>query len=473
MPLETPPDQPVVLYTCGPTVYGPAHVGNARPVLTTDVLRRVLDVTHDVVSLSNITDIDDKIIQRAAQDDVKPADIAARFHRQYRRDITMLDVMAPTKEPLATAYVPEMIHLITTLIERGRAYVHSDHVLYDSTQDAQYGHLSGRTPDEQVAGARVEVAPYKKSATDFVLWKPSTAEQPGWDSPWGFGRPGWHTECCAMIEALADIPIDIHLGGHDLLFPHHENEDAQSRASGHDRLARHWMHVGMVRMEGAKMARSQGNVLTIAEAVRRYTGPVVRWALLATHYRHPLNWQESSVKQARDSLTRLARRCAKRVNWGEEIASVSDLTSHEVYTALCDDLNTPAALSALTRMTQENAPLGVINAGLHLLGLPDVQTLTQTIGNADINIDEQFAQALNAPLLIPHRDALMIRWTNDWSYRVAERLEARDARNFELADALRDNLASQGIVLEDSGDGIRLAVDEAQLARVVEDQTPS
>ena len=354
----------VTLYVCGPTVYNYAHIGNARPVVVFDVLFRLLRRQYGetaVVYARNITDVDDKINAAAIEQGVDISVITDRFAAIYRDDMAALGALPPTMEPHATAHIDAMISQIARLIAVGAAYPAEGHVLFDTTSFADYGKLSGRSLDDMIAGARVEVAPYKKNAADFVLWKPSKPGEPVWDSPWGAGRPGWHIECSAMIEARLGLPIDIHGGGHDLTFPHHENEIAQGRCATHGgEYARYWMHNGFLTMDAEKMSKSLGNVLLVHDLVKSFPGEVIRWALLSGHYRAPLDWTDALIAQSRDNLDRLYRVLGDA---DRELAGYSDPSlladelgaapSPEFERALHADLNTPEALAELFRLADE------------------------------------------------------------------------------------------------------------------------
>ncbi|MCS6987126.1 MAG: cysteine--tRNA ligase [Sphingomonadaceae bacterium] len=402
-PFAPRPGRPITLYVCGPTVYDRAHVGNARSAVVFDVLFRLLRHLYGperVRYARNFTDIDDKIMARAVAENRAPQAVAAEFEAAYRADMAALGCLEPTFTPRATEHVAGpcgMIAMIEALIARGVAYVAQGHVLFEVAKDPAYGALSGRPLDEMVAGARVEVAPFKRGPADFVLWKPSRPDQPGWDSPWGRGRPGWHIECSAMIRAVLDEEtIDIHGGGIDLVFPHHENECAQSRcAHGGAALARFWVHNGFLAMGEAKMSKSLGNIVTVRELLEAgWPGEAIRYALLSAHYRQPLLWSDRLLEQSRASLDRLYRK-------GPGAAGPSP--------ALLDDLNTPAALTALP----DGAPV------LGLLADPD-----------------WFRRGIDAPA------------ADLEAYRAA-----RAARDWATADAIRDRLARQGIRLEVGRDG--------------------
>ncbi|MGH6889004.1 MAG: cysteine--tRNA ligase [Rhizomicrobium sp.] len=412
----------VRMYVCGPTVYDFAHIGNARPVIVFDVLFRLLrhmyGDTH-VTYVRNITDIDDKIVARAQEirdgrailDVVR--ELTTETGRVYREDVTALGCLAPTHEPRATEYVPRMIGMIETLIATGHAYVAEDHVLFDVSSQAGYGKLAHRALDDMIAGARVDVAPYKRGPMDFVLWKPSDAALPGWPSPWGRGRPGWHIECSAMGEALLGDTFDIHGGGIDLVFPHHENEIAQSESAHADRpLAQVWMHNGFLDAEGEKMSKSLGNFVTIRELLADWPGDVLRFNMLRTHYRQPIDWTLQGMKE---SLSILERWYAAP----EPVAAPR--IGAELREALLDDINTPQAIVALHRADPQD-----LAGGLALLGFsPDPGRL-----------------ALAPPLPVA-----------DITKAIAARNDARKSRNFREADRIRDELAAKGIRLTDNPDG--------------------
>ncbi|MCH8925393.1 MAG: cysteine--tRNA ligase, partial [Proteobacteria bacterium] len=349
----------VRVYVCGPTVYDFAHIGNARPVVVFDVLFRLLRHLYGAAQVTyarNITDVDDKIIN-AARAAGEPIDsVTARTTEAFHADMAALGALEPSIEPRATRHIPQMIALIETLIERGHAYEADGHVLFSVPSMADYGKLSRHSQDELIAGARVEVAPYKRDATDFVLWKPSTAEQPGWDSPWGRGRPGWHIECSAMSAHHLGREFDIHGGGQDLIFPHHENEIAQSRCAHPDQaFARLWMHNGYVVVGGEKMSKSLGNFFTVRQLLDEgWPGEVIRLALLTAHYRQPLDFTRDKLKESRAQLDRWYRALQlvrekenQDPDFAERAASDPDLVEDDVLDALQDDLNTPAAISIL------------------------------------------------------------------------------------------------------------------------------
>lgn len=415
----------VRMYVCGPTVYSFAHIGNARPAVVFDVLARVLRTQFPRVSYArNITDVDDKIIAAASAEGVSCDEISTRFTAAYHADLGELGVAPPDIEPRATEHITPMIAMIEELIGNGRAYAAEGHVLFHIPSYPAYGQLSGANPDEMLAGARVEVAPWKRDPRDFVLWKPSIGDQPGWDSPWGFGRPGWHIECSAMIQTHLGDQIDIHGGGIDLRFPHHENEIAQ----GTD--ARYWVHNGHVTVSGAKMSKSLGNILLLRNLLTETPGEAIRYALLMAHYRQPLDWTSETPRAAKAALDRLygaLRDKPAATPRADDIAPV--------FAALYDDLNTPAALSALHGLASEvhaHADRGrkaelvaALRQAGTLLGL--LQQDAQAWAQAGVT-DTARIEAL-----------------------VAERNQARAKRDWAQADALREELANLGIEVEDAG----------------------
>ncbi len=358
----------VRLYACGPTVYNYAHIGNARMAVVFDLWARVLrHIYPKVTYASNITDIDDKIITAHRETGVPMPEITEKFTRIYNEDMATLGVLPPDRQPRATQHIPEMIGQIERLIAAGHAYVAQGHVLFDVPSDPTYGMLSGRSRDEQIAGARVDVAPYKKDPADFVLWKPSSGDEPGWDSPWGFGRPGWHIECSAMSEKHLGLPFDIHGGGADLKFPHHENEIAQAVcAHGHahdpSQFSKYWVHNGFVTVDGEKMSKSLGNFLLVHDLIQKYPGEALRLTLLSAHYRQPLDWSDRIVEQ---NVKLLGKMYAKMKGYE---GPAGDIPA-EVMDALCDDLNTPMVIAALNGLIKKDDlpgmnPDGIARGGL-------------------------------------------------------------------------------------------------------------
>jgi cysteinyl-tRNA synthetase len=421
----------VTMYVCGPTVYGRAHIGNFRPAVVFDVLQRLLRHHYGpdkVIYARNITDIDDKIMDQARAEGVNIDVITQRYETLYLEDAATLGVERPDLHPHATTSIPAMVAMIEVLIAKGHAYVGQGHVLFDVASHGDYGSLSRRPLDEMIAGARVEVAPYKKNPADFVLWKPSSRDQAGWPSPWGRGRPGWHIECSAMIAESLGTTIDIHGGGIDLTFPHHENECAQS-ACAHDGapLANVWMHNGFLNFGGAeKMSKSLGNVLSVGELVEAgWTGDELRLGLLSAHYRQPLLWDDSLLGQMRGRLDKWLRKL------GDVPKGVRPPPPAAVVEALSDDLNTPAALAAIAGIEHDREAL---LGALAFLGLPSLGA-ERSRNAATLRGGGEDPDAARI-------DAL-----------VAERLAARKAKNWAESDRLRDALTAEGIVLEDGQGG--------------------
>lgn len=432
------PDR-VTLYVCGPTVYGYAHIGNARSAVAFDLLFRVLRARYGadhVVYARNITDIDDKIIKAAQQTGAPIAEITEKFADIYRADMGALGVIRPTLEPQATAHVTPMIAMIERLIAAGAAYEAENHVLFAVDRFSDYGRLSGVDRDEMIAGARVEVAPYKKSPADFVLWKPSAEGEPGWESPWGLGRPGWHLECSVMIESELGETIDIHGGGQDLRFPHHENEIAQSACAHQGApLARYWMHNGFLRMGADKMSKSLGNIVLAHDLLKDWHGEVLRWGLLSAHYRQPLEWTDALLRQSKKQLDRFYR-LLEEIPYTEESGNAPE----SVMLALEDDLNTPEAYAGLHELrdiasqmegaAREKAIVKLRNAG-RLMGFFNENPALWFQGAQDNGPTAVEIQAL-----------------------IAERAAARKTKDFARADQIRDDLAEQGVILEDGPDGV-------------------
>ena len=427
------------MYLCGPTVYNYAHIGNARPAVVFDLLTRLLRRSYKLTFARNITDIDDKI-NAAAIETGKPIDeITARFIKAYNDDMGALGVLPPDIEPRATEHVAEMIVMIETLVSNGHAYEAEGHVLFDVASHADYGALSKRDLREMIAGARVEVAPYKKAAHDFVLWKPSTPELPGWDSPWGRGRPGWHIECSAMARKHLGETIDIHAGGRDLIFPHHENELAQSRCV-HDgaEFARYWLHNGFLSMDSEKMSKSLGNVLLVHEMIKTIPGEVIRLALLGAHYHQPLDWSDETIGSARRMLDRLYG-AVRGIDVSTEARAAAE-PSVALLEALEDDLNTPKAMAELFAMaktlnkTSDDAEKQRLAAALYASG--DLMGLLQS------DPESWFAGDVDGQLSADEIDTL-----------IDKRNQARAAKDFATADAYRDELTDAGIKIEDGADG--------------------
>ena len=424
------------IYACGPTVYNYAHIGNARMAVVFDTLVRTLRVIYPKVTyVSNITDIDDKIIEAAKEQNVEITSITEKYTKIYNDDMLKLNVLAPDIQPKATEYIPEMIELIVELIEKDFAYEKEGHVLFHVPTYQNYGKLSKRNRDEQIAGSRVEVAPFKKDPADFVLWKPSTNEQPGWESPWGIGRPGWHTECSAMSKKTLGLPFDIHGGGRDLIFPHHENEIAQSCCTSAsidepDSYAKYWMHNGFVTINGEKMAKSLGNIILVKDLAKNYHGEVIRIALLSSHYRQGLDWNEKVIHQANKLINKLYE-----IKDDLDDVTISDKNENnlDAISILMDDLNTPGLITELNNIVKEynssNSEKENIKSRLSLissvLGILEDETFNE--------ISEEFKNKINDMVL--------------------KRSEAKNNKDFETADAIRDQLLELGVEINDSSDG--------------------
>jgi cysteinyl-tRNA synthetase len=439
VPFEPLKEGEVTMYLCGPTVYNYAHIGNARPAVVFDLLARLLRRSYKLTFARNLTDVDDKINAAALETGKTIDEVTARFIKAYNDDMGALGVQMPDIEPRATEHVGEMIEMIGTLIEKGHAYEAEGHVLFDVGSHAEYGALSRRDIREMIAGARVEVAPYKKAAHDFVLWKPSTPELPGWDSPWGRGRPGWHIECSAMAKKHLGETIDIHAGGRDLIFPHHENELAQSRCA-HDgaEFARYWVHNGFLSMDSEKMSKSLGNVLLVHDMVKTIPGELIRLALLSAHYKQPLDWSDETIQSARRMLDRLYG--AVR---GIEVSDADRQAAQppqELVAALEDDLNTPKALAeffALAKTlnkTTDAAERERLATAMYAAG--DLMGLLQS------DPEEWFAGDAEGELSAEDIEGL-----------IEKRNAARAAKDFAAADDYRDQLAAAGIKIEDGAGG--------------------
>ncbi|PWB81733.1 MAG: cysteine--tRNA ligase [Methylocystaceae bacterium] len=438
----------VRMYVCGPTVYDYAHIGNARPLIVFDVLFRLLRHVYGdghVTYVRNITDVDDKINARAAERGISIRDLTEETNKVFQADVKALGCLEPNVQPRATEHVAEMITIVERLVASGHAYAADGHVLFDVPSMADYGRLSRRPLDEMIAGARVDVAPYKRGDMDFVLWKPSKESEPGWESPWGRGRPGWHLECSAMSWKHLGEVFDIHGGGVDLVFPHHENEIAQTRcAFGHDVMANYWMHNGFLQVEGEKMSKSLGNFVTIHELLntekfggRKWPGEVLRLTMLRTHYRQPIDWTVKALEEAEASLRK----------WGADIGAVElegdgfgigfgapDGDGYgggfagvdTVLEALADDLNTPFALTVIHAIDDERE----LDISLRLLGI-DIHSYARWVESEKVrSVDERLVNSL-----------------------IAERIAARAAKNWAESDRLRDELGAMGVALKDNKDG--------------------
>ncbi len=427
--------QHVKIYACGPTVYNYAHIGNARMAVVFDTFVRTLRfIFPKVTYVSNITDIDDKIIEAAVEQNVEISVITKKFTKIYNEDMAKLNVLAPDVQPKATEYIPEMIDLIKELIEKDFAYEKDGHVLFHVPTYENYGKLSNRIKDEQIAGSRVDVADFKKDPADFVLWKPSTGVQPGWESPWGIGRPGWHTECSAMSEKTLGLPLDIHGGGRDLIFPHHENEIAQScctaaENSNPESYAKYWMHNGFVTIDGEKMSKSLGNIILVNELTQKYHGEVIRLALLSTHYRQALDWNDNVIHQAKKLLDKLYSLLNELNDVKESKEPDNDLIE-----ILLDDLNTPGLIANINKLIKNaesreeddkpNLKSNLLLIG-KLMGILEDQSYNQ--------ISSEFKDKV---------DSL-----------IEDRSNAKKKRDFELADKIRSELIELGVEINDSPEG--------------------
>ena len=426
-------DENVTMYVCGPTVYGAHHIGNARPAVVFDVLAKLLRNKYKSVTYArNITDIDDKIINAALEQNLEISEITKRSTNQYHSDMKILNVEEPNKEPYATQFISEMILFIEDLIEKDNAYVSEGHVLFDIDSYKLYGDLSSRDPKDMIAGSRVEVQDYKKNPLDFVLWKPSNENEIGWSSPWGRGRPGWHLECSTMILEIFGETIDIHGGGEDLRFPHHENECAQSfcRNDG-KQLANFWLHNGMVQMEDSKMSKSLGNILLIKDLLNEMPGEVIRLSLMSSHYRQPLKWSDDLVDQSKKILNTFY----SFLEQYEGIDIIDINVNEEILSSLSDDINTPKAISVLHSMFKD------------LKKDPDNNELRSS-----------FIKSANfMGLLFSKPSNWLLKEDNNIDTKsidklIEERNQARQSRDFLVADNIRDKLLDMGIVLEDKND---------------------
>tara|TARA_B100000123_G_C25736276_1_gene431661 strand:+ start:1073 stop:2440 length:1368 start_codon:yes stop_codon:yes gene_type:complete len=420
----------VTMYVCGPTVYGSHHIGNARPAVIFDVLARLLKNKYKKVTYArNITDVDDKIITAAIEQKIDISEITKKSIKQYHSDMKTLNVESPDIEPFATQYISDMILFIDDLIDKEFAYISNNHVLFDINSYSFYGELAGRSLDDMIAGARVEVKDYKRNPFDFVLWKPSGEDQLGWESPWGKGRPGWHLECSTMILEIFGETIDIHGGGEDLRFPHHENECAQSFCKNNGKqLANFWLHNGMVQMQDSKMSKSLGNIILIKDLLADMHGEVIRLALMSSHYRQPLKWTNDLVKQSKKTLKNMYSFLEKN----EDVDIIDIDINKDMLLALCDDLNTPKALSVLhsifKKLKKDPSNIDLRSSFIrsaNFMGLLLVKPSNWGKKDDD-EINEQLIDEL-----------------------VNERNKARKAKDFVLADEIRDRLLNLDIILED------------------------
>lgn len=428
----------VRMYVCGPTVYDKAHLGNAKTPVVYDVLYRLLCYVYGkehVTYVSNITDVDDKILNKHKETGKSIREITEQTYNWYIDDMAKLNVLSPNYRPRATEYIPEMIKLVELLLKNGHAYIADKQVLFDVDSMPNYGFLSGRSMKEMVAGARVEIADYKKNPADFILWKPSDADQPGWDSPWGYGRPGWHLECSAMSSKLLGNDFDIHGGGSDLIFPHHENECAQSCcAYPGTHFAHYWVHTGMLMINGVKMSKSLGNFYTVDEILAKYPAEALRLLFLTTHYHQPFNFTFEGLEQAKNILDKFYNALLKNA----DIPAEKTEPSEKLIAALCDDLNTPLALSYL------HETLGNLNKA---------ETKEERIKYKS----ELLANAYMLGLLYNDAESWFKGTTDaedtEIEALIAKRAEAKKNKDWATADAIRNELKERGIVLEDSPTG--------------------
>ncbi len=425
----------VTMYICGPTVYSYPHIGNARGPVIFDILAGLLKREYELIYVRNITDLDDKIYEAAKSEQSDVSEITERYTKIYHQDISALGVKDPDIEPRATDHIKEMIEMIEGLLAKGYAYENEGHVLFSVDSYSDYGSLSNRQHEDQIAGSRVAIAAYKKNPRDFVLWKPSTPDLPGWESPWGVGRPGWHLECSTMAKKYLGDTLDIHGGGSDLIFPHHENECAQSICSHKGKpFANFWVHHGMIDFNNTKMSKSEGNLLLIRDLLKEIPGEVVRMALISTHYRKPINWSNDLIKDSKKKLDRLYGAIRKI-----DIFQNAE-PSNEVLLALADDLNTPKALSALFNIVklinnsedpmERDKYASTLMASASLLGL------------MTLSADEWFKTTPNGVLT-----------REEIEHLITQRERARKSKNFSESDRIRDDLLQKGVVIEDGPDG--------------------
>ena len=431
----------VKMYLCGPTVYNYAHIGNARPAVVFDLLVRILRLKYKLIFARNLTDVDDKINAAAIKSKRSIGEITEEYIFAYNKDMNALGVQMPDIEPRATENISEMISMIESLISKGHAYEADGHVLFNVGSYKKYGALSRRNLKEMIAGSRVDIAPYKKQPQDFILWKPSTSDLPGWDSPWGRGRPGWHLECSAMIKKYLGETIDIHAGGQDLVFPHHENEIAQSTCVHDGReFSRYWLHNGFLSIENKKMSKSLGNFSLVRDLLEHASGEAIRLALLSAHYRQPLEWSTETIASAKQMLDRMYG-ALREISISKNMIENTDIPS-SVLEALCDDLNTPKAIAEIFKLVKKlnkakhhndkellAAAIYVSGNIMGLLGSSPDQWFSK---NTDNRISEEEIEEL-----------------------IAQREKARAEEDFDQADSLRKQIEKKGITLEDTSSGVR------------------
>ncbi len=433
----------VTMYVCGPTVYNHIHIGNARPIVTFDLLYRQLKRHYrEAVYVRNITDVDDKIIASAAQEKRSINEITAKYTESFHDDIARLNVLPPSVEPRATEHIEQMIAMIRKLLDTGFAYREGGNVLFEVAKMPEYGRLSNRDVADMRAGARLEIADYKRSPADFTLWKPAASDEPGWDSPWGWGRPGWHLECSVMAETHLGETIDIHGGGKDLVFPHHENEIAQSVcAHGGKPFARYWVHNGYITLAGDKMSKSEGNFFTLKEALQSFPGEAVRLALMSAHYRKPLDWSSEVAHLACRSLDKWYRMLSDLSAGyapGEPDAAVTD--------ALNDNLNTPLAIAELHKIAHRATTAPRAERASHLANLRASAACLGILQQQPQEWLHRESQAADAAALLSDEEIETL---------IAQRRQARVAGDFDKADGIRCELSEAGIILEDSSAGTR------------------
>ena len=426
----------IKIYACGPTVYNYAHIGNARMAVVFDTFVRTLRIFFPKVTyVSNITDIDDKIIEAAHDQNVEISSITKKYTKIYNNDMAKLNVLMPDIQPKATEYISEMIDLIEDLISKDFAYEEEGHVLFHVPNYSNYGKLSKRNRDEQIAGSRVEIAPFKKDPSDFILWKPSDKSQPGWNSPWGIGRPGWHTECSAMAEKTLGLPFDIHGGGRDLIFPHHENEIAQSCCSSANiddptSYAKYWMHNGFVTINGEKMSKSLGNIILVDKLTRSYHGEVIRLALLSSHYRQGLDWNEKIIHQANMLLDKLYE---IKFLLKDEIIKETTETNLDSISYLADDLNTPGLIAELHKIVKDfnasHSNKSEIKINLDLIS----KALGILQDDSYKHVSEELEKKINTLII--------------------KRTKAKDNKDYDLADEIRNELLDLGVEIKDTSSG--------------------
>lgn len=432
----------VTMYLCGPTVYNYAHIGNARPAVVFDVLNRLLRMTYPkVVFARNITDIDDKINNFAKETGRSIKSISSEYAKAYNNDLKSLNVQMPDIEPYATDHLSEMISMIQTLIEKGHAYEAEGHVLFNVNSYGEYGKLSKRNLDDMQAGARVKVASYKKNPGDFVLWKPSDDTLPGWNSPWGRGRPGWHIECSAMAAKHLGKTIDIHCGGKDLVFPHHENEVAQSCcANDTQNFANYWVHNGFITMSDQKMSKSLGNIALIKDVVAENNGEIVRWLLLSAHYRQSVDFSLASLEQAQKTLNRIY--ATLRDNQHIEVDACATIDA-DLLAALQDDLNTPMAFARINALAKQLANAESDEEKARIKSC--LMVSADLLGIFNMSVEEWFAQEQDVDDALKQKVEQLI----------VDRKKAREDKDWAKSDAIRDEIDQLGVLLEDSPEGTR------------------